>query len=215
MPIPPSFAVPSVSPIPEESEPFSAKPDPLPTTPSFSPSSPSSASPTAPTVAFSDSEPYSSLELPLHQQALFDADPSDPSYATSSFNPEPANTFSDPSWDTVAEPANELAELAEPANELANEPVPGETAIAPPPNKSVKRKSLPPEETPTPTVDSEDRSDEIARISVEMKRLGWTTTKGREHLKLTYGKRSRQELNDEELLDFLKYLESQPSQQPY
>jgi len=30
-------------------------------------------------------------------------------------------------------------------------------------------------------------------------------------LQKTYGKRSRQELNDDELMDFLHYLETQPS----
>jgi hypothetical protein len=59
--------------------------------------------------------------------------------------------------------------------------------------------------------ETQDRSDEIARIGVEMKRLGWTTIQGREYLKQRYGKRSRQELNDSELLDFLAYLENQPA----
>lgn len=49
------------------------------------------------------------------------------------------------------------------------------------------------------------------KIGIEMKRLGWSTEQGREYLKRTYGKRSRQELNDAELLDFLRYLETQPS----
>jgi hypothetical protein len=84
-----------------------------------------------------------------------------------------------------------------------------EAAIAPPVAET-------PEEPATdlskePTKEPSDRSNEIAKISVEMKRLGWTTEQGRRHLKDTYGKRSRQELNDSELMDFLGYLESQPS----
>lgn len=55
-----------------------------------------------------------------------------------------------------------------------------------------------------------DRSEEIMKIGIEMKRLGWSTEQGREYLKRTYGKRSRQELDDAELLDFLRYLEAQP-----
>lgn len=55
-----------------------------------------------------------------------------------------------------------------------------------------------------------DRSDVNAKIGVEMKRLSWTVDQGRSYLKRTYGKRSRQELEDPELLDFLNYLESQP-----
>ena len=65
--------------------------------------------------------------------------------------------------------------------------------------------------TKEPSNEPNDRSNEIARISVEMKRLGWTTEQGRRHLKETYGKRSRQELNDSELMNFLSFLESQPS----
>lgn len=56
-----------------------------------------------------------------------------------------------------------------------------------------------------------DRSEEVMKIGIEMKRLGWSTEQGREYLKRTYGKRSRQELDDAELLDFLRYLENQPS----
>jgi len=56
-----------------------------------------------------------------------------------------------------------------------------------------------------------DLSDAIARTTVEMNRLQWSKQKGREYLVQTYGKRSRQELNDEEMLEFLHYLESQPS----
>ena len=53
-----------------------------------------------------------------------------------------------------------------------------------------------------------DFSDVIAKTNVEMKRLGWTNEQGRKYLLETYGKRSRQLLSDEELLDFLSYLES-------
>jgi hypothetical protein len=56
-----------------------------------------------------------------------------------------------------------------------------------------------------------DLSDEIAQTSVEMKRLGWNESQGRTHLQRTYGKRSRQQLTPEELLDFLHYLQDQPS----
>jgi hypothetical protein len=77
------------------------------------------------------------------------------------------------------------------------------------PEKTVKSKKSKPED-PVPNEETQDRSDEIARIGVEMKRLGWTTIQGRDYLKQRYGKRSRQELNDSELLDFLAYLEAQP-----
>ncbi|WP_405054791.1 hypothetical protein [cyanobacterium endosymbiont of Epithemia clementina EcSB] len=54
-------------------------------------------------------------------------------------------------------------------------------------------------------------SEIIARSNVEMKRLGWTKVQGREYLIQTYGKRSRQVLSDEELLEFLDYLQSLPT----
>ncbi len=61
------------------------------------------------------------------------------------------------------------------------------------------------------TSGSVDMSEIIARTDVEMKRLGWSTKKGRDHLVQTYGKRGRAQLTNEELLDFLHYLEAQPS----
>ncbi|MEL6490716.1 MAG: hypothetical protein AAFQ95_12195 [Cyanobacteria bacterium J06621_3] len=54
-----------------------------------------------------------------------------------------------------------------------------------------------------------DLSDVIAQTDVELTRLGWTNVQGREYLEKTYGKRSRQQLTDEELMSFLLYLEEQ------
>ena len=54
-----------------------------------------------------------------------------------------------------------------------------------------------------------DFSDIIARTDVEMKRLGWTQAQGRNYLLQTYGKKSRHVLSDRELIEFLKFLESQ------
>ena len=56
-----------------------------------------------------------------------------------------------------------------------------------------------------------DFSEIIARSNVELKRLKWTTEQGRDYLIRTYGKRSRQVLSDEELLEFLRHLESLPT----
>jgi len=63
---------------------------------------------------------------------------------------------------------------------------------------------------PTPNAPKPQKLDSpiCQRINAEMKRLGWTKKKGRVHLIETYGKRSRQLLTDEELLDFLHHLES-------
>lgn len=60
---------------------------------------------------------------------------------------------------------------------------------------------------------TQDLSDVIAETDVEMRRLGWDAKKGREFLKRQYGKRSRQELDEGELRDFLNYLKAQPTPQ--
>lgn len=71
----------------------------------------------------------------------------------------------------------------------------------------------PPIQSTYPTSEPLDFSDIMARSNAQLKRLGWTTEKGRDYLLKTYGKKSRHLLNDEELLQFLNYLESLPSTQ--
>lgn len=56
-------------------------------------------------------------------------------------------------------------------------------------------------------------SDVIAQTDVELRRLGWSVTDGRDYLDKTYSKRSRHDLTDEELLAFLLHLESLPTPQ--
>ena len=72
-----------------------------------------------------------------------------------------------------------------------------------------------------PTVNSEpsefDNIEEVNfneikhQTDLEIKRLGWSKNDGREFLKSRYGKRSRLQLTDNQLLEFLQYLASQPS----
>lgn len=75
---------------------------------------------------------------------------------------------------------------------------------------------LPLETPPVAPMTSEDTIEEasfedfLAKTNVHLKRLGWTNEQGRNYLLQTYGKRSRHLLTDEELKDFLDYLESQP-----
>jgi hypothetical protein len=56
-----------------------------------------------------------------------------------------------------------------------------------------------------------DDSDLMMKTTVEIRRLRWSTEQGRQYLENTYSKRSRQHLTREELLDFLQYLETQPT----
>ena len=51
-------------------------------------------------------------------------------------------------------------------------------------------------------------SDVIAQTDIELRRLGWSVETGRDYLENTYNKRSRHELSEEELIQFLCHLES-------
>ena len=67
----------------------------------------------------------------------------------------------------------------------------------------------PPEPEPVVVIPEEiDYSVLKTKIDVQMKRLAWTTEKGREYLISTYGKKSRLLLTNEELLEFYNYLSS-------
>ncbi len=56
-----------------------------------------------------------------------------------------------------------------------------------------------------------DLSDPIAQIDVEMERLGWDRNMGRGYLQKAFNKRSRQQLSDNELIQFLTHLKSLPT----
>ncbi|URR36743.1 hypothetical protein NBE99_06315 [Thermosynechococcus sp. HN-54] len=81
----------------------------------------------------------------------------------------------------------------------------------PPTPRRSKPAVKPASEKPPTKREPVDLADEIAQTTVEMKRLGWTEAQGRACLLQRYGKRSRQQLTDEELLDFLHFLQQQPS----
>lgn len=55
------------------------------------------------------------------------------------------------------------------------------------------------------------RNEILNRTEIELKRLDWSVQKGRDYLVATYNKRSRTLLTDEELLEFLHFLASQPT----
>ncbi|MEO0406222.1 MAG: hypothetical protein AAF289_02610 [Cyanobacteria bacterium P01_A01_bin.135] len=93
---------------------------------------------------------------------------------------------------------------------------PPPTAAEPPPEPPAPPRLRPVSSSPSDealgaTITPKDLSDILVRTSVELKRLGWQEEDGRKHLQETYGKRSRQHLTDAELVDFLHYLEQQPT----
>ncbi len=67
----------------------------------------------------------------------------------------------------------------------------------------------PPEPSPSSPGEPLDLTPLFLQIEDEMDRIGWTKEQGRTHLKQAYNKRSRQQLTDEELVDFLAHLKAQ------
>ncbi|MGB3654708.1 MAG: hypothetical protein WBA41_26370 [Rivularia sp. (in: cyanobacteria)] len=57
---------------------------------------------------------------------------------------------------------------------------------------------------------AELRENLIAQSDKYLRQLNWNTEQGREYLQQRYHKRSRQQLTDAELLDFIEYLKLQP-----
>ncbi len=60
----------------------------------------------------------------------------------------------------------------------------------------------------TEATDPVDLSDLLAQIKSELKRLGWTDDQRNKFLERTYGKKSLDLLDKQEMLEFLEYLES-------
>ncbi|MGB3638286.1 MAG: hypothetical protein WBA39_12040, partial [Rivularia sp. (in: cyanobacteria)] len=78
-------------------------------------------------------------------------------------------------------------------------------------NKSSSQKTTIQRKIIKENIEPIDLSEAIAKTDVEMDRLGFTPQQGREYLIENYGKRGRTLLTEEELVDFLQYLESIPT----
>ena len=109
---------------------------------------------------------------------------------TSSEAPSPQST-GDPERSTDQGPQ----QVAQPAGELTEPPTPVER-----PERSV------PSEAPT---DPEDRSDELAAIELEVRRIGWTREDERSYLERAFGLGSRHRLTRySDLVAYLKRLKA-------
>lgn len=86
-----------------------------------------------------------------------------------------------------------------------------ETASKSKPRKPGTSKEPTTTEANSPTSGSRDLSSLISQIGVEIDRIGWSKRQGSTYLQKTYGKKTRSELTDDELEDFLTYLNTQPS----
>jgi hypothetical protein len=134
-----------------------------------------------------------------------------------------SNNFSqeDEGADQTGEDLDDSAPIAQPMSA----PISPEPAIAQPSNspstkpsrnKQSEEKAIAPslpDDLSTSGDEPHDLSSLIALTDVEMDRIGWTKLEGRDYLKQTYGKATRQRLEVDELLDFLNYLRALPS--PY
>ncbi|MBW4598479.1 MAG: hypothetical protein KME29_02410 [Calothrix sp. FI2-JRJ7] len=134
------------------------------------------------------------------------------------------NGFKEPSFNTYEEFSSK-----EPLFEPLETPIPTVNTLPNNVTPFTGRNYNPPEEIELPSVDipaevptststtkrkkkatdTTDQSDDIAKIGIEMQRLGWTTEQGRDYLIKQYNKRSRHLLTSDELRDFRQYLESQ------
>ncbi|MEL7501791.1 MAG: hypothetical protein AAFN18_04930 [Cyanobacteria bacterium J06554_6] len=159
--------------------------------------------------------PAVALAAPAPQPEMTPAAPEHPIVATASTSNErlPDEPASPAEAPTTALPAvHPLADDEPPTPNLdtsdeAGMPIDEIPEIEPPAETLVE--ALSPELLANFDAAPTDLSDIIAQTDVEMRRLGWTSQQGREYLEKTYQKRSRQQLSDEELLEFLLYLESQ------
>ncbi len=107
--------------------------------------------------------------------------------------------------ESLEEPAEE-EDLSPPIEAIQESALEEDTVAAAPAKPSAATLAL---ESFNTSANPVDLSDVIAQTDVELTRLGWTNVQGREYLEKTYGKRSRQQLTDEELMSFLLYLEDQ------
>ncbi|MGD1941935.1 MAG: hypothetical protein ACFB0G_11540 [Leptolyngbyaceae cyanobacterium] len=105
----------------------------------------------------------------------------------------------------VASPSAAAAAVIAPESETPLAPQPdNEPAVAAAVLTDIPTEPIDPAALPAPI----NLSDVIAQTDMELRRLGWSVETGRDYLEKTYNKRSRHELSEEELIQFLCHLES-------
>jgi len=165
------------------------------------------------------------LTSPLDNGGLFSM-PSAPTPASepdetsraAAIPPLPTTTFAPLSTPAIADLAPPLAESSPITPEIKPfEPAPKETPTR---KKSTRAAKPAPEPDPEPDFPPEepedhapvDLSELIVMTDIEMQRVGWKRKTGQEHLLDTYGVKTRAELNEDQLLEFLHFLRALPSQ---
>ncbi|NJN08607.1 MAG: hypothetical protein HC815_11670 [Richelia sp. RM1_1_1] len=148
---------------------------------------------------------------PSNSPEFFSSDDNSDIYDQDLDKPLPIPTYDEPEFDAPIEDTDIMSDYQPEAEE--NSTPNNVTPI----NRSAEINSTQKTSKTTATkrkkkTEPVDLSDVIAKTDVELERLGWTPQQGREYLINTYGKRGRTLLTEEELLDFLNYLESLPAQ---
>lgn len=112
-----------------------------------------------------------------------------------------------PPLPSVEEIVPEAASLPTPKPKKAAKGLP---KVEPQPLPEVTEDQIPDPPVESPLAAPIDLSDAIAQVGAEIQRIGWTKKQGSDYLLTTYGKRTRGDLNEDELLEFLEYLKQQP-----
>ncbi|WP_069791940.1 hypothetical protein A5482_008830 [Cyanobacterium sp. IPPAS B-1200] len=174
-------------------------------------SPPQSPNNPSPTVNVSPSKPQIPKNIPTPDKEILTPPPavtpekqgkiSPPPQAE--LNPIPALDNNPPITETIAsdnqtiEPEETLPNSTELPLSYQEEEKPEEVEVISPPNNKFD------------LTDAVDFSQVIDQTTIELKRLGWTQEEGKKYLLETYGKKSRHLLSDEELIEFLTYLQTQ------
>jgi hypothetical protein len=159
------------------------------------------------------SDPFSS-PLPPNSSPLPDlpASPVGASLVGDRAIAPPLSGFTSPAAIPALDAPEAIAEISSNFPEPEETLPPPETKRDPRPRKPAARKDAEVVVSPEPVApEAEDRSELIAQISVEIERIGWSRKRGSEYLQKTYGKKTRGELDDVELVSFLSYLKAHPS----
>ncbi|MBF2017156.1 MAG: hypothetical protein IGS23_18535 [Rivularia sp. T60_A2020_040] len=149
--------------------------------------------------------------VPSNSPEVFSANDHSDIYDQDLDKPLPIPTYEEPDFDTPIEDTDIMSDYQPEAeeNSTPNNVTPINRSAETNSTQKISKTTTTKRKKKTEPV---DLSDVIAKTDVELERLGWTPQQGREYLINTYGKRGRTLLTEEELLDFLTYLESLPAQ---
>lgn len=128
-------------------------------------------------------------------------------------NPSPAEPAksSKPQLNLELEPEPEPVSATPAENNLFGDTFTAEIPTVASLNNSPQDSSNSNSATATAELDAMDFNEIKQKTDIEIRRLGWSKDQGKEFLMSHYGKRSRLHLTDEQLLEFLRYLEKLPN----